>query len=216
MPYGPLYFEVRRAKTPKEADQWSNFLLGLGGGTCAIDSAALANKFHCGPPCTAERRRQAVEALPATRKLVAEFRKLKGVWLLSQWGVPHDYRVNDLFNMLEGQTNEALPSPAMGFVPSNWWKAWPGVPQYLATIGAKQEDVERVIAQMRALPITSAVVREGADVRVIRIGIGDNQSGLLFTSPKAPVPRVRSALPDGREYTVIEVLEPGVIYFETT
>lgn len=40
--------------------------------------------------------------------------------------------------------------------------------------------------------------------------------GVLFQPPGVPIPTVGSKLKDGTELRIIEVLEPGVIHYETT
>jgi hypothetical protein len=216
MPYAPLSIEVRRAKTPTESDQLRNLFLGVAGGACQVDPRQLTDRFHCGPTCTQSRRKQTTERLPALKQVATAFRKLKGVWLISHWGVPDDFRVNDLFHMLGGQTNEALPSESMGFVPSDLWKGWPDVAAYLAHVGAPADQVHAVLAGLRDQMLAVAVVRDGKDVRVIRIGIGDNESGVIFVGKHGATPVIGAVTTDGRKYTVVERLEPGVYFYETT
>jgi hypothetical protein len=53
-------------------------------------------------------------------------------------------------------------------------------------------------------------------VRVIRIGLADNESGLLFQPEQAKLPKIGDQLRDGRSYVAIEPVAPGVVFYETT
>lgn len=59
------------------------------------------------------------------------------------------------------------------------------------------------------------MVRDEIGIRVARVGIGDNESGLVFTDDRAPFKR-GDTLNHGREITLIERLRAGVYFYETT
>jgi hypothetical protein len=214
LPFAPLDLQVRKAKDHDEANALRNFYLGLAGAACKVDSAKLAGSFHCGPDCTRWRRGQLVTQLPELKSLAAAFQRLKGVWLVAQWAVPGEYRVNDLFRMMGGQTNEALPSTTMGLVPSEAWRPWPDDGSFFAGLGAKQAEVEAVVGLMRRLSIAAAV-REHEGVRLVKVGILDDEGGVLFLPSGAAGPKRGEKGKDGREFVVVEPLEPGVVLYET-
>ena len=213
LPYGPLDLQVRGAKTHDEANALRNFHLGLAGRACKVDASKLAASFHCGPDCTRWRRGQLVKQLPELKALAARFQGLAGVWLLAQWGIPGEHRVNDLFRMA-GQTNEALPGPAIGLVPSQAWRSWPDEASFLSGVGAKPAEVDAALEQLRRLSVAAAV-REGQGVRLVKVGIADDEAGVLFFPAGARLPKRGDRALDGREYVVVEPLEAGVVLYET-
>ena len=131
--------------------------------------------------------------------------------MVAQWGIVDEFRVNELYS-INGQVRFTQPSAIMGFVPSAVWI--PADPdQYIRRLGADPAAIRSVIAEMGALSV-AALVRDDVGIRVARVGIGDNESGLVF-SAAAPYRRGEK-LKDGREVTLIEQLRPGVYFYETT
>jgi hypothetical protein len=64
-------------------------------------------------------------------------------------------------------------------VPSGDWRPWRDLPAYLATLGVKEAAVNDLVSQMLDIGL-SAILREPASTRAVGVGVGDNESGLLF------------------------------------
>jgi hypothetical protein len=213
LPYGPLDLQVRNARGD-EGDRLRNLWLGVAGAACSVDVAKLPKNFHCGERCLFSRRADLARKLPVLRAIVKDFRAARNVRILAQWG-PGEWRVNDLYRMRGGGLNEARPSEVMALVPSALWTRWDGLDAWAKKSKVDARKVEDLLARLGAVAV-AAVVRDGGDVRVIRIGIGDNESGLLFQADGAKPPKLGDTLPDGRTYVAIEPLAPGVVFYETT
>lgn len=213
LPYAPLDLQIRNAKRD-EAERLRNLWLGLAGAACSVDSAKLVRNFHCGEKCLFSRRADLLRKLPALRVLVKDFRAASNVRILALWA-PGEWRVNDLYRMRGGGLNEARPSKVMAFVPSSVWTRWDRFESWAKKAKLEPRTAEELLKRIEALAI-AAIVREGDAVRVIRIGLGDNESGLLFQPEKAKPPKVGDALVDGRSYVAVEPVAPGVVFYETT
>lgn len=179
LPYGPLDLEVRNG-THDDANDLRNVYLGVAGAAFGIDPRPLANGFHCGPDCTASRRNDIKDKLPRIEKLVSSFRQLGQVRVLASWGMGDDFRVNELFQIM-GEAKVTRPSPVMGFVPSGAWEAVERA-KYIRSLGTNPEAVQSVLAEMRSLSVAALVREDDQNVRVVRVGISDNESGLIFSN----------------------------------
>jgi hypothetical protein len=213
LPYAPLDLQIRNAKGD-EADRLRNLWLGVAGAACSVDVARLTSNFHCGEKCLFSRRADLLRKLPALRALVKEFRAAKNVRLVALWA-PGEWRVNDLYRMPGGAYDEARPSEVMALVPSAVWKRWGDLDGWTKAAKVDRSVVEGLLRGIESLAI-AAVVREGDQVRVIRIGLADNESGLLFQPEKAKPPKIGDQVRDGRSYVAIEPVAPGVVFYETT
>ena len=213
LPFGPMDLQVGKA-SHEEAASLRNFYLGFVGAAFGVDTARLAESFHCGEACVAGRRRDLEAKRPRIQALVDDFRKLEGVNVVAAWGIKDQYRVNDLFK-IEGQTNVTSPSAELGFVPSSSWKR-SSFDDYLASIGASPAAVQRVLSALTALSIAALVRQADGAIRVVRIGIGENESGLVFSSPKLPPLKVGAKLPDGRQIKILRDLKKGVFFYESS
>jgi hypothetical protein len=213
LPYAPLDLQIRKARGD-EANRLRNLWLGVAGAACSVDVAKLTANFHCGERCLFSRRADLRRKLPMLQALVKDVRAARNVRLLALWA-PGEWRVNDLYRTPAGAYNEARPSPVMGLVPSADWKRWDRLDAWMKASNVDRRKVEELLGRIEALRI-AAVVRDGDAIRVVRIGLGDNESGLLFGSEKAKPPKVGDALPDGRTYVAIEPVAPGVVFYETT
>ena len=214
-PYAPLDLQVTKAANAEEASFLRNYYLGVTGRQARIDVAGLANAFHCGPMCTDPRRAFALEHMDALKELASTLKEAKNVRLAAQWGQPGSFRINEMFK-IGGWVREAIPSETMGFVPSGQWNEFPDVHSYFTAREIRESSAMLLIQALEATQAAAAVRLSGNAVQVLLSGIGDNQAGLLFQAPTAPAPEVGSRLTDGTEYKIIEELEPGVIYYETT
>jgi len=212
-PYGPLGLEVRKA-SPQEADKIRNFHLGMAAAACKVPASQVTAAFFCGPDCPKNRRDHLVGQLASVRTAVASFDHLKGVRLISIWAPAEELRINDVFVMSEG-VREAIPSAKFGLVPSGDWKLWTSLAAYLVTIGASDTAVSNIVSQMRAVGI-SALVRETSATRAVGVGIGDNESGLLFLPSGTAVPKVGDTRPDGNKYQIVEKVGADIFYYETS
>lgn len=214
--YAPLDLQVTRAQDSREASLLKNFYLGVCGQILRLDTARLANDFHCGPGCTSRRRNYATDRLDQFSRLADEIRKAKGVALVAQWWQPGSFRVNDMF-MLGGWVREAIPSPELGFIPSGQWQEHATLEAFFLTRGIESSAALAIVKKAEEAG-ASAVVRapDGAVHVFIPGGIGDNQAGLLFQEPSLEPPRIGANSSDGFDNVVVEKVSPGVYYFETT
>ena len=212
MPFGPLDLEIREG-TADEAEALRSFYLGVAGGVFGIDSAALAASFHCGNDCVKYRKGEVLRVLADLHGIVSEFRVCPGVRLIAQWGWLTEFRINDLYQ-IENQARLTKPSRTMGLVPSGNWMTVEDPEEFIRKLGADPARVRKIVSEMRAHSI-AAIVREEAYIRVVQVGIGDNEAGVLFGGDAAPY-KDGQKLRDGRRVIVIEPLKPGVYYYETT
>ena len=212
-PYGPLGLEVRKA-SPGDADRIRNFHLGLAAAACDVPPAGVTGSFFCGPECPRNRRDHLVSQLPRVRAAVDAFERLRPIDLISIWAPKGELRVNDVF-VLDGETRQALPSARLGLVPSGEWKAWVSLETYLATIKVNGSEVTDLVQQMLGIGV-SALVREISQVRLVAVGVGDNESGMLFLGPQASPPVLGGDGGNGREYVIVEEVAPGVWFYETS
>lgn len=213
-PYGPLGLEIRKAKSPAEADLARGFHLGVTAGVCGIPEDQITAYFFCGPGCPGDRRNHLVGQMAAVLALKKAFAGQPKARLVAIWAPGDEFRVNDVFSM-GGKVREAIPSPTMGFVPSGNWKPWPSVGAYMQRLGIPESRIRELTRQMRDIGL-SALVRDQAGIRLVGVGIGDNESGLIFPRPGVPRPRVGAQWPDGRKYAIVEEVSTGVFYYETT
>ena len=212
-PYGPLSLEARKAD-PTEAGDLRNFHLGVAASACGVPREAVTSHFFCGPECPNNRRDHLVSQLTKIRAAVARFESLGGVNVVSIWAPRGEIRVNDVF-VLGKTVDEAIPSPVMGLVPSGQWRTWSDLASYLATIGVKESDIRGLDSSMREIGL-SAFVREKTQVRAVGVGLGDNESGLLFLGNGGLKPVVGKTRPDGSRYQFVEEVSKEVFLYETT
>src|SRR5262249_43885989 len=126
-----------------------------------------------------------------------------------------DFRVNELFWIM-GQQNLTQPSPIMGFVPSGVWYPVEDADEYIKSLGANPSKVREILKEMRDLSLSAIVAEAGSVVRVVGVGIADNESGLLFALGDAAPYTKGDKLSDGREVILIEPVEPHVYFYETS
>jgi hypothetical protein len=181
---------------------------------CEVDALELSRRFNCGPACTAGRRSDLVHKLSGLRSVVRDFDGLAGVQLISQWGIVGEYRVNDVYVMM-GQVVESSKSNVMGFVPSDSWTQIADVGTYFKRARVSSTQFMSVLRRIKELSLT-AVIRENFGVRVVLVGIGNRESGLLFLKrePKN-LPRSGERAGDGRRYVLVEQLEKDIVFYET-
>jgi hypothetical protein len=214
LPFGPLSIQVTKANH-REASSLKHLYLGVSGAAFKVDPRALANSFHCGPSCVEYRRADLKSKVPRIEPLVSHFRALVRIRIIANWGMGDDFRVNELFRIM-GQQNLTQPSPIMGFVPSGVWHPVKDADEYLKSLGANPAKVREILKEMRDLSLPALVVDTGTVVRVVRVGIADNESGLLFARGDAAPYNRGDKLSDGREVILIEMLRPGVYFYETS
>ena len=211
--FGPFGLETRKASSPEEADSFRNLYLGAVGGSCGLAAEQLTAFFFCGPECPRNRREHFVRQLKDVRAVADEFETLAGLRLVAVWAPRGELRVNDVF-LMAGQAREAIPSPTMGFVPSGEWKPWPSLNAYLKTLGIAEDAVRGLTQHLLAVGF-SAVLRENSGIRLVGVGVGDNESGIVLTRRATPAPEVGRSLSDNKTYSIVERLAPDVYYYET-
>ncbi|HEV7730788.1 MAG TPA: hypothetical protein VGR62_01435 [Candidatus Binatia bacterium] len=213
-PYAPLDLQITRAASAEESSTLQNAWLGVSGAKLGVDTMRLANGFHCGPVCVTRRKTIALESLKHLREIVDTFWRMPNLTILAQWGQPKSFRANNVY-IAGPSVREAEPSPEMGFVPSGRWIDYADLDAAMAAQGL---DKARVLSLLDRLWETHgrALVRSGPDaIRAILGGIGDNETGVLFQRPDAPPPRVGESF-EGMQYVVVEQLDQGTFYFETS
>jgi len=63
----------------------------------------------------------------------------------------------------------------------------------------------------------AAVVRDSlGSTRVVRVGVSDNEAGLLFVKTPSAKPKKGQKMLDGREYVYVEEIRPNIFYYETS
>jgi hypothetical protein len=210
LPFGPMALTVGNG-TDSERRILRELYLGMVGAACRVDAAAMAASFVCAT-CTRSRRSELVGRLPQLSSLVTEFAGLNDIQVLSQWGAKDEFRANNTYVMFE-QAKEAMPSASMAFVPS---EKWVSVNQRTHRVSGRPLSDPRllsVVRGMRALSV-AAIVREKAGLRLIRVGIGNRESGLLFVHLGGGGPRLGEVF-DGRKYSALEEVDRGVLFYET-
>lgn len=215
--YGPLDLQVRKARSPREASQLRFFHLGVAAAISGVSrelAGGLGRPFKASPADVRRRKQEMVAELPQIRAFVGRFQAVPRITLLARWGFTGEYRVNDTFHM-RGRTDEAIPSPVMGFVPSGRWRHYKMVQEYLDTLHVSEPAFAGLYGAFLPLPVASARRTEGGDTEVLGLGLADNASGLLFTRAGASGPAAGQRLPSGARYSVVERVGPGVFYFET-
>jgi len=103
----------------------------------------------------------------------------------------------------------------MGFVPSASWTP-ADADKYIASLGASPAAVHSVLAAQEALSIAALVREPGGNIRVVRIGISDNEAGLVFPSGKQPILTRGAKLVDGRKIVFVREVKAPVLFYETT
>jgi hypothetical protein len=212
LPYGPLGLEVRKAARPGEANDLLSFHTGVVGGACGLRQAVTAH-FHC-LGCPERRRQHLRDQLASIKELKRLFDPVGAVTVLSIWAPAGELRINDVF-VMSGAAREAIPSKTMGFVPSGDWKSWPSLSQYLSSLRISEDRINRLVERMRRIGL-SAILRRSDGTRLVGLGIGDNESGILFLNAGSKPPPLRVPGGDGREFVTLERLEDGVYYYETS
>ena len=214
LPFGPLSIQVTKANHG-EASSLKNLYLGVSAEAFKVDGLALANLFHCGPSCVEHRRADLKSKLPRIEPLVSQFRAVVRIHVIANWGMGDDFRVNELFRVM-GQQNLAQASPIMGFVPSGVWHPVKDADGYIESLGVNPAKVREILKEMHDLSLSALVAETGSVVRVVRVGIADNESGILFATGDAAPYKKGDKLSDGREVILIEKLEPRVYFYETS
>lgn len=214
LPFGPLSLQVTKA-SHGEASSLKNYYLGVSAAAFKVDPLALANSFHCGPSCIEYRRADLKSKLYRIGPLVSKFRTAASIHVIANWGLGDDFRVNELFRVM-GQQNLSEPSTIMGFVPSGVWHPVKDADGYFKSLGANPAKVREILNEMQNLSLAALVADTGSVVRVVRVGIADNESGLLFAPGDAAPYKKGDKLNDGRKVILIERLEQRVYFYETS
>jgi hypothetical protein len=213
-PFAPLDLQVASGGA-SDASLLKNLYLGLCGAALQIDTARLARDFHCGPDCTARRSAYASDHLEQLTELARALRKTKNVGLIAQWGRPGSFRVNELFK-IGSSVREAIPSPEFGLLPSGAWNEFATAELYFSTRGIDGSATLALVHMAEELGVGAVARLVDGTVAVFIVGLGDNQSGVLFQEPSQSAPQLGGQLQNGLEYVVVRKLKPGVYYFETT
>lgn len=211
-PFGTLDLQVTRANDGDEASLLKNIYLGVSGRILKIDTAKLANSFHCGSECTGQRKELAVKNLQQVRELVGAFLQTQNITIAAQGYNDNRFRVNNTF-ILGAWVREAIPSPN---IPSGQWNEFHNLDEYFEKSHIKRAEAMRLVDGLKRISF-AAIERNGTNsVRVFLTGIGDNVAGLLFQNGDTIPPVLRAKFADGLEYVILEEIESGLWYFETT
>jgi len=216
LPYSPLDLQIKKAKNYEEASYWRNIYGGVAGAAAKVDPIALVNSFECGWSCVDYRKSDLIGKLPKILELVKEFNDAPQIELIANWGIEDEYRVNNVFHMLGGRTREALPSPIMGFVPSGKWRKLDSIEKYFDEIKISKTKFDSLITKTKELGLVTVMRNPNGDTKVIRVGIFDCESGLLFLKQASSKPVKGQKTPDGKEYVYIEEIKPNIFFYETS
>lgn len=211
--FGPLGLEVRKANSAAEANDLRNLYLGATAHACRLQAERITDHFFCGPLCPPSRKAHLIRQPERLRTLAQSFRQINGLQLLSVWAPTDEVRVNDLF-LLSGTAKEAIPSAEMGFVPSGVWKKWPSLAAYLDSIAVTEVQIEALTAQMRDSGL-SALRREKEGIRLVGVGVGDNESGVLLLNAGADRPKLSQPLADLKQLAILDKVADDLYYYET-
>ena len=212
-PYSPLDIQIKNG-TYRESEIIKNMYFGAMGWISGVDPRNLTNEYHCGEKCTEARFIEISSNFENILKTLKSMMELKKIRILSQWGKKEEYRINDIYN-LGWDVVEALPSPAMGFVPSGEWKEWDDIEDCLEVLGVDEARLLRVIADMNKYSIAAMVINKGKPIRIIHSGLSDNESGLLILADGAEAPEEGDNLDSGKSYKLIVPLINRCYYYET-
>ena len=214
-PFGTLDLQVTRVNDGDEASLLKNMYLGVSGRILKMDPSKLVSSFHCGPECTKQRKELAVKSLQQVRELVDAFLQTKNITIAAQGYHDNRFRVNNTF-ILGAWVREAIPSPNMGFIPSGQWNEFHNLDEYFEKSHIKRAEAMRLVDGLKRISF-AAIEKNGTNsVRVFLTGIGDNVAGLLFQNGDTIPPVLRTKSADGLEYVILEEIESGLWYFETT
>ncbi|WP_337881265.1 hypothetical protein [Rheinheimera sp.] len=211
--FGPLGLEVRKASNATEANELRNLHLGATAHACKLQAERITDYFFCGPLCAPSRKAHLIRQPERLRTLAQSFREINGLQLLSIWAPKDESRVNDLF-VLSGTAKEAIPSAEMGFVPSGVWKTWPSRAAYLDSIAVTETQIDELTAQMRDIGL-SALRREPEGIRLVGVGVGDNESGVLLLNAGASRPKLSQPLTDFKQLSILDRVADDLYYYET-
>lgn len=214
MPYGPLDVQITGKATHEEISQLKNYYFGAVCSVLGVDPSRLGIAFNCGRACVEERRDQIEGALDAWSEVATRFRAASGVELVGAWGAPVAFRVNDVVKAGE-QVLIAVPSEVMGFVPGGRFLPKSSLAEAFSERGIRSEQVESLLDSMIRAGAVAARSTAGGAVEVIRIGMADNLSGVLFLAEGERPPEVKSEHENGSSYVLVERMAKGVYYFET-
>jgi hypothetical protein len=213
-PYGPIALTVSGDVTNDERRTLRNFYFGVAGRAAQIDPVKMTDSFHCGPDCIEHRKEMVWPYMAEVERLVSKFRDLRAVRLVSQWGLQDEYRVNDAFQML-GRVNEGKPTDKMGFLPSDVWRPWRSMDDYVRSIGGEPAAVKNLISGMRKIGFLAIVTDSTFGIRAIRFGMANNESGLMYSVGGRSTPRLGMEDGMGAKFVVVERVHDGLVYYET-
>ncbi|WP_419569873.1 hypothetical protein [Rheinheimera sp.] len=211
--FGPLGLEVRKASNATEANELRNLHLGATAHAYRLQAERITDYFFCGPLCSPSRKAHLIRQPERFRTLAQRFTEIDGLQLLSVWAPKDEVRVNDLF-VLSGTAKEAIPSAEMGFVPSGVWKKWPSLTAYLDSIAVTEAQIDTLTAEMRDIGL-SALRREKEGIRLVGVGVGDNESGVLLLKAGANRPKLSQPLADLKQLSILDRVADDLYYYET-
>lgn len=214
MPYGPLDLQVTGDATHEEISTLRNFYLGSTCYKLGIDPRRVMAVFNCGLTCVESRRNDIRDNIDKWLLVAEKFRAASGVRLIGMWAGPGAIRVNDVVK-LGDKVLIAIPSPKMGFIPGGRFIQRENLK---GALSERHIDIERVQAVIGAMSDTHSVaVHYGHKgwIEVVKIGIADNVSGVLFASEGGMPPSVGEVHSGGGEYIFVEKVGRNAYFFET-
>lgn len=217
LPFAPLNLTIESGDMKLNSD-FNNIFFGYEGEAAGIaddEVPALANRFHCGPPCAERRGNAFVPDLTALRKLVQQFQlNAPGVQVLAQWGVEGSFRFNNVFVNSDRSALAYTPSPLVHAVPSNMVQKYPNFMEALPA-GVSGVRLLALVAEAKDLRIC-AIQDTPTGIRLIREGNADNVSGVLILKKGKSAPQVGDDFQNGWEIVWIKEIAPEIYYFETS
>lgn len=209
-PFGPAYLvpgEPFASQDLQRTNDMQNRMFGAVmamNGVSEEDAVGIPNRFHCGPPCLDRRRDDLAAHLPALSTLAKDF-DVSGLQVVALW--PDDaIRVDDRIYGPGGFSLRRTPYLHMQVASRT----------RDAVVVSPSVDVARMAQTLKDVGAI-AIARDRFGVRVIhRESIGDNEMGLLFTTPQRAASIDPGQLPDGGRYQWVKPLRDGVYFYVRT
>jgi hypothetical protein len=214
MPYGPLDLQITGEATHKEISDLKNFYFGVSTQILGVSPSILSVVTNCNKKCLTFRREDIAAKLEAWAAVAEIFRVAKGVHFLGAWGGQTAFRVNDVINAGERVT-VAVPSAQMGFIPGGRFIQQASLNAALSERNIESAQVIRILEAMADAGATAVHYGSAGCVEVIKIGLVDNLSGVLFVADGQAAPAKGDEHPNGGHYSTIEKIAANAYFFET-
>lgn len=204
-PFGPLAVTTP-ALPAAVANRWQNFSFGYLSARADVDPKRILDRYHCGPPCVAQRKALMIADLAAFRRLLAGFQDSR-LEVVALWPAGAVRAGDDVY--AAGRVRRLNRIRRLGSLDAS-----ASGPMRLAVIPAP---VAAMAAALRTHGAIAIAHEPFGGVRIIHSdSLGDNETGLLFISPQAADRIDDRQLPDGGRYVAIWPIAEGVYFYIRT